>query len=60
MASRVFASTVPGGGLSKKVSGSAAPQKTRPMPMPAANSIEIHENIENSGSSSSRPRGMRP
>ena len=28
--------------------------------MPAAKSMEIHENIENSGSSSSRPSGMRP
>ena len=44
----------------KKVSGSAAPQNTRPMPMPAAKSIANQEKTLYSGSSSSLPRRMLP
>jgi len=48
------------GGVSRCESGSATPQKMRPMPMPVANIIEIHDIVLNSGRSSSRPRRMRP
>ena len=44
----------------KKVSGSAAPQNTSPMPMPAAKSIANQDSRPYSGSSSSRPRLMLP
>ena len=42
----------PGGGALKWLSGSATPQNTSPMPMPAAKSIANHEPSEKSGSSS--------
>jgi hypothetical protein len=51
---------VPGLGLEKCDSGSATPQKTRPMPMPAANSIENQGRSPNSGTSSSAPSRMSP
>ena len=50
----------PGLGVVKNVSGSDMPQKTRPMPMPAANSIENHDIRPNSGLSSSFPSLMSP
>ncbi|GAB4000102.1 hypothetical protein GCM10029992_30960 [Glycomyces albus] len=40
--------------------GSAAPQKTRPMPMPALNSMAYQEVRENSGLESSGPSLIRP
>ena len=48
------------GGKLKWFSGSATPQNIRPMPMPVANIIETHENVENSGSESSGPSRMFP
>ena len=48
-------SASPIGGALKCVSGSATPQNIRPMPMPVANIIDTHENVENSGSESSGP-----
>ena len=50
----------PIGGALKWVSGSATPQNIRPMPMPVANIIDTHENVENSGSESSGPSLMLP
>ena len=50
----------PGRGLAKWLSGSATPQKTRPMPMPAAKSRANQDMVENSGLSSSLPRRMSP
>ena len=50
----------PSGGVLRWVSGSATPQNIRPMPMPVANIIETHENVENSGSESSGPSLMLP
>jgi hypothetical protein len=41
------------GGVFRWVSGSATPQNISPMPMPVANIIDTHENVENSGSVSS-------
>ena len=54
------ASARPMGGALRWVSGSATPQNIRPMPMPVANIIETHENVENSGSESSGPSLMLP
>ncbi len=51
---------VPGGGVTKKLRGSAAPKNIRPMPMPALNIIAIHETVLNCGFSSSAPSLMRP
>src|SRR3712207_1691218 len=51
---------VPGGGLMKKLSGSADPKNMRPMPMPALNIIAIQDTVRNWGSSSSAPSLMRP
>ena len=48
------------GGALRWVSGSATPQKIRPIPMPVANIIDTHENVENSGSESSGPSLMFP
>ena len=53
-------SGVPGGGEAKWLSGSATPQKTSPMPMPAAKSIANHDLRPNSGSSSSLPSTTLP
>ena len=50
----------PGFGLVKWVSGSAVPQNPRPMPMPAAKSIENQDISPNSGTSSSWPSLMSP
>jgi hypothetical protein len=50
----------PSGGLVRCVSGSATPQKIRPIPMPVANIIDTHENVENSGAESSGPSLMLP
>ena len=49
-----------GEGLPKCESGSAAPQNTRPMPMPAAKSIANHDVREYSGSASSGPKIVSP
>ncbi len=54
--SREPASPCPSGGLVRWVKGSATPQKIRPMPMPVANIIDTHENVENSGVASRRGR----
>ena len=53
-------SPVPGGGALKWLSGSATPQNTSPMPMPAANSIANQEPNPNSASSSSLPSTRLP
>ncbi len=50
----------PSGGFTKCEIGSAAPQNTRPMPMPAANSIDIQLALEKSGSASSPPMRSEP
>ncbi len=50
----------PRGGVSRCHSGSATPKNIRPMPMPVANIIETHENVENSGSELSGPSLMLP
>ena len=50
----------PGVDVAKWASGSAAPQKTRPIPIPAENSIAIHEARENVGLSPGFPRWMFP
>ena len=54
------AGSVPGGGEARWLSGSATPQKTSPMPMPALKSIANQERSPNSGSSSSAPRRTCP
>ena len=51
---------MPGGGAAKWLSGSATPQKTRPMPIPAAKSIANQAIREYWGFSSSLPRTTRP
>jgi hypothetical protein len=40
--------------------GSATPKKRMPVPMPAPNSIENHENLVNSGFSPSFPKVICP
>ncbi|MNM85376.1 hypothetical protein D3C81_974880 [compost metagenome] len=50
----------PSGGVTKCDTGSAAPQNTRPMPMPAANSIDSQLAREKSGSASSPPMRRLP
>jgi hypothetical protein len=59
-ASGLSASAMSIGGVNKCDSGSATPQKMRPMPIPVANIIEIQDTVLNSGRSSSRPRRIRP
>jgi hypothetical protein len=59
-ASSDCATLVPGGGVTKWLSGSATPQNIRPMPIPALNIMAIHDVVRNSGCSSSAPSGMRP
>jgi hypothetical protein len=59
-ASSVPGSSRPIGGELRWVSGSATPQKIRPIPMPVANIIDTHENVENSGWESSCPSLMFP
>ena len=58
--SGVPGSSRPMGGVLRWVSGSATPQKIRPIPMPVANIIDTHENVENCGSESSGPSLMFP
>ena len=58
--SREPGSPCPSGGLVRWVNGSATPQKIRPIPMPVANIIDTHENVENSGVESSGPSLMLP
>ncbi|GAA4328276.1 hypothetical protein GCM10023178_41090 [Actinomadura luteofluorescens] len=60
IAASLCGGSVPGGGSTKWVSGSATPKNISPMPIPALNIIATHETVRNSGSSPSRPRGMRP
>src|SRR5690606_33846977 len=48
------------GGVVRWLNGSETPENTRPIPMPAENSIANHENSENSGRSSSRPSRTLP
>ena len=55
-----FAAFELGAGLPRWERGSAAPQNTRPMPIPAAKSIENQEVREYSGSASSGPRMVSP
>ena len=59
-ASGVPGSAMPIGGVLRWVSGSATPQKIRPMPMPVANIIDTQEKVLNSGSESSGPSLMLP
>ncbi|MDT4810159.1 hypothetical protein D3C84_499280 [compost metagenome] len=53
-------SASPGGSVVKCVIGSATPQNISPMPMPTLNIIAIHDEVLNSGRSSSLPSLIRP
>lgn len=46
---------LPVGGLRYCVAGSATAKNMRSVPMPAANSMHAHENVEYSGRSESAP-----
>ncbi len=59
-ASGLPSSAIPIGAVIRWDSGSATPQKMRPMPIPVANIIEIQDRVLNSGRSSSRPKRIRP
>src|SRR5690554_5148581 len=60
MAASDSAGDVPGGGSTKKLSGSTTPKNMSPIPMPALNIIEIHETVRNCGRSSSAPSLIWP
>lgn len=55
-----FVSGSASGGSIKWESGSAAPQKTRPIPIPALNNMANQEGLENSGFSSGFPNFIAP
>ena len=42
------------------MTGSATPKNSRPIPIPAANSMANHDQLEYSGLASGPPRRMRP